>query len=67
MTTKEKILALCEKKKTNLYNVEKAAGVGNGVIARWDQSSPNMATLLKVAKALDVPVTELIADEAVGE
>lgn len=62
MTTKEKILAICEQRKTNLYNVEKTAGIGNGVIAKWDQRNPNTATLLKVAKALDVPVSELIGD-----
>ena len=64
MTTKEKILALCEQKKTNLYSVERAAGIGNGVIRRWDERDPRTTTLKKVAKVLEVPVQELIADES---
>ena len=67
MNSKEKVLRLCREQGTNIYSVERAAGIGNGVISKWDQRSPNMSSLMKVAKVFGVQAQELIADEDVSE
>lgn len=55
------ILAAGEKVGLNsMVAIEKAAGLGNGVIRHWDEKSPRMDTLLKVANALNTNIATLM-------
>ena len=44
----------------SLASLEKAAGLGKGTIRKWDESSPSLANLNKVADVLGIKVTTLI-------
>ncbi len=59
----ENIRALCMERHMSIAALEKEAGLGTGVIARWDKSSPRLESLLAVAKYLGVTVDSLLADE----
>lgn len=57
----DRIRELCDEREIPIYELERQAGIGNSVIRKWNESSPNLATLLKVAKVLDVKLEDLIA------
>lgn len=63
MTILQKIKKLCKGRKTNISNLEKALGLSNGVIGRWDKSSPHVDSLKKVADYFGVTVDELLPDD----
>lgn len=44
----------------SLCAIEKAAGLGNGVIRHWNNKSPQMSSLIKVADALNTDVATLM-------
>ena len=50
-----------EKRGMSVRQLEKAAGLGNGTISGWKESSPNLDTLERVADALGMNVTTLIS------
>lgn len=56
----ENIEALCAKHNTNLSKLEKDLELGNATIRRWDESSPRLATLEKVARYFGVGLDELV-------
>lgn len=56
----EKIQSLCRQKGTTLCAVERELGIGNGVIAKWANSSPRVGSLKKVADYFGVTVDELL-------
>ena len=58
----ENVKALCEKKKMSLTALEKAAGLGNGTISGWRNSSPTVSKLQAVAKILGVKVSKLLEE-----
>ena len=58
----DRIKQLCKERKTNLKQLEIAAGIGNGVIARWDTSSPMVSKLLRVCSVLEVPLSAVVDD-----
>lgn len=60
MTIYENVKALCDKKNISIMELEKKAGVGNGVVGGWRTATPNMKTLQKVADALGVSVSRLM-------
>lgn len=62
MTVYDKIKKLCDERDLTIMEVEQRAEVGNGLIGKWRESTPNMTTLVKVAKVLGVTVDELIAE-----
>lgn len=49
-----------EKKGMSIRQLERDAGLGNGTIDKWKESSPKLDTLEKVAAALGMNVTTLI-------
>lgn len=51
----------------SMVAIEKAAGLGNGVIRQWDEKSPRMDSLLKVANALDTSVAALMEGVQIEE
>jgi transcriptional regulator with XRE-family HTH domain len=55
----ENIKELCETKKLSIHALEQKAGIGNGTIGRWKNSSPQIDTLAKVAAVLNVSVSRL--------
>lgn len=56
----EKVKKLACERGMSICSLEEKANVGNGTIARWDKSKPNLSTLEKIAKVLDVSVEELL-------
>ena len=60
----DNISKLCEQQYISIYRLEKQAGIGNGVIARWKTSSPTVENLMSVADALGVDITELLKGNA---
>ena len=60
MNTYEKIKAICVDRHIPIYQLEKEAGIGNGVIEGWKKASPRVSTLQKVAEALSVSIADLI-------
>ena len=56
----EKIKVLCNEKGISICALEKAAGLGNGTIRGWKNSSPTIDKLQAVAKVLEVKVNKLI-------
>lgn len=58
----DNVKALCEKRGITVAELERKTGTGNGVIGRWDESSPRVATLQKVAEYFGVTLDELVKD-----
>ena len=56
----ERIKKLADEKGISIYALEKKAGLENGAIGKWRESSPTLKNLQKVADALEVSITELI-------
>ena len=45
----DNIKRLCEQKGVSIYALEKATGIGNGVIAKWAIHNPRIDQLKRVA------------------
>ena len=56
----KRIKKLCEKKGISLHKLEQETGLGNGIIARWEKSSPSVENLKKVADYFGVTIDMLI-------
>ena len=50
-----------KKRGMSIRELERFAGLGNGTIDKWKESSPKLDTLEKVAAALGLSVTTLIS------
>lgn len=59
----KKIVALCEKHGTNLSKLEREVGLSNATIRRWENSSPSVDNVKKVADYFGVTVDELLKEE----
>ena len=61
----DRIRAICKERGTTLAEVERATGIGNGVIARWanQKSSPPIDRLRLIASHLDVPLSSLTGND----
>lgn len=60
MTVVNNIRALCEKNHMSIWALERATGIGNGIIARWATSSPSLKNLKLVADYFGVTVDYLL-------
>lgn len=62
MTTGKRILAERKKRKLTQIDLAKKAGVATSTIQRYEQQErdPNVETLRKIARALGVPLYDLI-------
>lgn len=58
----ERIKNLCNQQNLSIMELEKKAGLGNGVVGRWRESDPQTSSLIKVAEALKVSVSDLIGE-----
>ena len=54
------IKALCKKRGLSVTSVVKEAGLSNGAISKWNDSSPTVDKLNAVAKVLNVKVDCLL-------
>lgn len=52
----EKILALCKSRGVTIHAVERACGIGNGVIGGWREKTPRVDILHAVANYFGVTV-----------
>lgn len=57
----DKIKAICEEKGMSVRQLEVAAGLKNGAISKWNDSSPTIKNLKAVADVLKVKVDKLIS------
>ena len=56
----EKIRSLCSERKTTISNLERATGIANGCIRKWEAASPTAENLTKVADYFGVSVDFLL-------
>lgn len=52
----ERIMSLCHDRDISVRQLERCAGIGNGVIGGWRDSSPRVDKLKKVADFFGVTV-----------
>lgn len=57
----DKVKSICEEKGMSVRQVEYAAGLKNGAISKWNESSPTIKSLKAVADVLKVKVDKLIS------
>lgn len=62
----ERIKLKCAEIGTNIANLEKELGIGNGVIRRWNERNPGAIHMLKVAEWLNVSVDWLLTGKEAG-
>ncbi len=58
-----KIKELCKNQGISIAELERKAGIGNGIIARWNKSTPSSDNLKKVADCLGVTLDYLMGNE----
>lgn len=58
----DNIRALCKERKISLFALEKAVGLGNGTIGKWNYASPRADGLKRVADYFGVPVDALLKE-----
>lgn len=56
----DKIKKICHEKGISVNSVEKQACLSNGIISKWNKVSPTVENIRAVAKALDVPIEQLL-------
>lgn len=56
----DNIKTLADKKGLSIAEIEKRAQIGNGIIGKWKESNPNIDSLAKVAKVLNVSINTLV-------
>ena len=59
----EKIESLCKKKGISISRLEKEVGLGNATVRGWENSSPKVENLVKVADYFGVTVDDLLTDQ----
>ena len=57
----DKIKAMCEERGMSVRQLEVAAGLKNGAISKWNDSSPTIKNLKAVADVLKVKVDKIIS------
>lgn len=60
MSLVNKIKNLCDERKVTFAEVERKVGLSNGQIRRWDNSSPKIESIQKVADYFDVSTDYLL-------
>lgn len=59
----DNVCRLAEKRGLTIQQLEKKAGVGNGVVCKWKTFTPRVKTLQKIADVLGVTVNTLLREE----
>ena len=60
-----KIEKICAERGISIARLEREAGLGNATVRGWSKSTPNVETLQKVAKYLEMTLDELTKEEAI--
>ena len=60
MTIYENIKEIADRKGLTIKDIETKAGLSNGSIGSWRESSPTVVNLSKVAKVLKVSINRLV-------
>lgn len=60
MSICERIKSLCDVRGITIYRIEKDCNLGNGSIMKWENSSPKVENVVKVADYFDVSVDYLL-------
>ena len=55
------VRTICHERHMTVAQLERAAGLGNGVVRKWNSASPTLRTVIAVARCLGVTLDELIA------
>lgn len=63
----ENVKRLCKQKQTSIWALEKALGIGNGTISKWETSSPSVDKLKRVADYFGVTVDDLLREVSKDE
>ena len=59
----ETVHQICEERKIPISELEKRAGIANGIVYKWGKgASPNMKSLMAIAAALEVDINTLLAE-----
>lgn len=58
----ENIKRLCDERGMSIYGLEKEMNLGNGTIGKWENSSPRIETVKRIADFFDVSIDDLIKD-----
>ena len=58
----DNIKRLCDQNGISICSLEKSIDVGNGTIGKWENRSPRLETVKKVADYFGVTVDELLSD-----
>ncbi len=58
----DNIKTTARKKGIAVSTLEKEAGIANGSVYKWNNVSPSVESLNKVAKVLDVPLESLLKE-----
>ena len=56
----DRIKTLCQEKGISVAFLEREAGLSNGAISKWNESSPTLENLQAVAKVLKIKIQKLI-------
>lgn len=56
----DNVKKLCKEHGVSIAAVEKQAGLSNGAIGKWNESSPTVENLQAVARILDCSVDDLL-------
>ena len=56
----ENVQKICNQRNITISEVERKAGLGNGVIRKWDHASPTLRTLFAVTEYLGVTLDDLL-------
>lgn len=64
MSVCENIAKLCKAKNMSLAELERAVGLGNGVIGKWGVSSPRVENIKRVADFLGCTVDDLLKEDS---
>ncbi len=59
----KKLKKVCLDNNISFSALEKAVGIGNGVIAKWENSSPRVENLKKVADYFGCTVDDLLKEK----
>ena len=54
------IKEICKEKNVSVAEIEKKAGLSNGLISKWNESSPTIENLEAVANALGIKVQTIL-------
>ncbi|MDN2966452.1 helix-turn-helix transcriptional regulator [Streptococcus suis] len=59
----DKIKEVAQTRKVSIYRIERDLEFSNGSLRKWNESTPSVTSLKKVANYLDVPIDELLEED----